>query len=325
MPAASSSPTPSSPGAQPSESERPLSVGGSGEVSRDVFEGFDYVALGHLHRPQRVSERVRYAGSLLKYSFDEADHRKSVTVVDLDREGAVTVEERHLPVRRDLVRLRGSFEEVRERPDAGDFAEAYVEVILTDTDPVLDPMQKLRAVYPNVLSLRRETWLAQTRACERLEVGTMSTRDLFGEFFREVTDQHLTEAQQDEVDDALTSARRARSGRWSSETAQARHAGLRPVQGHARPWTSRELGDQKLFLIHGETGAGKTSILDAIVFALYGDTSGGERKAGQMRCESADPATPTVVTFDFALGPQTLPGGAPPGAGVWPGRAARAS
>jgi DNA repair protein SbcD/Mre11 len=195
-------------GAQPSESERPLSVGGSGEVSRDVFEGFDYVALGHLHRPQRVGERVRYAGSLLKYSFDEADHRKSVAVVDVDGAGAVTVEERHLAVRRDLVRLRGSFDEVRERPDAGDYADAYVEVVLTDTDAVLDPMQKLRAVYPNILSLRRETWLAETRARESLDVGGMSTRDLFAEFFREVTDQELSEAQQDEVDGALTAAGR---------------------------------------------------------------------------------------------------------------------
>jgi DNA repair protein SbcD/Mre11 len=195
-------------GAQPSESERPLSVGGSGEVTRDVFEGFDYVALGHLHRPQRVGERVRYAGSLLKYSFDEADHSKSVTVVDVDAAGSVTLQERHLPVRRDLVRLRGSFDEVRERPDAGEYADAYVEVVLTDTDAVLDPMQKLRAVYPNILSLRREAWLAETHARESLDVGAMSTRDLFAEFFREATDQELSEAQQDEVDGALTAAGR---------------------------------------------------------------------------------------------------------------------
>ena len=195
-------------GAQPCESERPLSVGGSGEVSRDVFDGFDYVALGHLHRPQRVGERVRYAGSLLKYSFDEADHRKSVSVVDIAASGALTVEERRLPVRRDLVRLRGAFEEVRDRPDAAEYADAYVEVILTDTDPVLDPMQKLRAVYPNILSLRRETWLAETRARESIDVGTLSTRDLFGEFFREATEQQLTNEQQAEVDAALTASGR---------------------------------------------------------------------------------------------------------------------
>jgi exonuclease SbcC len=68
----------------------------------------------------------------------------------------------------------------------------------------------------------------------------------------------------------------------------------------------RELGGSKLFLIHGETGAGKTSILDAIVFALYGDTSGGERQGFQMRCESADPGTVTEVQFEFALGDRTF-------------------
>lgn len=195
-------------GAQPSESERPLSVGGSGEVSRDVFDGFDYVALGHLHRPQRVTGSVRYAGSLLKYSFDEVDQRKSVGVVDIDASGAVSVVERELPVHRDLRRLAGSFDEVMERPDAADFADDYLEVVLTGTEPVIDPMQRLRAVYPNILSLRREAWLAETRARASLDVPSMSTRELFGEFFREATQQVLTEPQQAEVDAALTASDR---------------------------------------------------------------------------------------------------------------------
>ena len=191
-------------GAQPSESERPLSVGGSGEVSRDIFDGFDYVALGHLHRPQRVGDRVRYAGSLLKYSFDEAGHRKSVAVVDLDAAGNVSVEPVELPVLHDLVRLTGSFDELLARPDAADFADAYVEVLLTDAGAVLDPMQKLRSVYPGILSLRREAWLGAQGLAPAPDVGALSTRDLFSEFFAEATGEPLTATQQREVDAALT-------------------------------------------------------------------------------------------------------------------------
>ena len=77
-----------------------------------------------------------------------------------------------------------------------------------------------------------------------------------------------------------------------------------------------ELGPNRVFLIHGDTGAGKTTILDAMVFALYDDTSGGERRVAQMRCESAPDTLPTEVTFDFSLGPKRLPGAAPPRAGV---------
>jgi exonuclease SbcD len=195
-------------GAQPSESERPLSVGGSGEVSRDVFDGFDYVALGHLHRPQKVGDRVRYAGSLLKYSFDEADHRKSVSVIDVDASGAVNVDEVRLPVLHDLVRLRGGFDELLMRADAAQFADAYIEVLLSDAEPVLDPMQKLRAVYPGVLSLRREAWLDREGVAPAPDVGRLSTRDLFAEFFEETTGEPLSELQQREVDAALTASDR---------------------------------------------------------------------------------------------------------------------
>lgn len=197
-------------GAEPTESsERPLSVGGSEQVSRSVFHDFDYVALGHLHLPQRVgADNVRYAGSLLQYSFDEVEQRKSVSVVDLGADGAVAVREEQLPVRRRLCRLEGSFDEVMERPDAADYQDDFVEVVLTDTDPVIDPMQRLRAVYPNILSLRREAWLAQTRAQASLDVPTMSTRELFAEFFSEATQQQLTEVQQGEVDAALAATER---------------------------------------------------------------------------------------------------------------------
>jgi exonuclease SbcD len=195
-------------GAQSCESERPLTVGGSGEVSSAVFDGFDYVALGHLHRPQSVTERVRYAGSLLKYSFDEAEHRKSVTVVDLAGDGAVAIEERELPVRRDLVRLTGSFSELMDRPDASSYRDAYIEVTLTDGEAVLDPMERLRAVYPLILSLKREASSREAGETDRPPVRGRSTVELFGDFFADATGAPLTEAQHAEVADALTTLER---------------------------------------------------------------------------------------------------------------------
>ncbi len=105
-------------GATESDSERPLSVGGSGAVGADALAGFDYVALGHLHRPQRAgSECARYAGSLLKYSFSEADHRKGVLVVEMGRAGDVTVEPGALPPRHDVRILEGTLTDLIERPD----------------------------------------------------------------------------------------------------------------------------------------------------------------------------------------------------------------
>jgi exonuclease SbcD len=191
-------------GSQTSESERPLTVGGTGEVSHAVFDGFDYVALGHLHRPQSVAERVRYAGSLLKYSFDEADHRKSVTIVDLGEDGSLALEEVDLPVRRDMVRLRGSLSELVDDPNAATYCDAYVEVTLTDSESMLDPMERLRNVYPHILSLRRQSRLAEQDDRVRPPVRGRSTGDLFADFFTDVTDQRMTADQEAEVANALT-------------------------------------------------------------------------------------------------------------------------
>lgn len=185
------------------ESERPLTVGGTGSVSHTIFDGFDYVALGHLHRPQSVSERVRYAGSLLKYSFDEAEHRKSVTVVDLGKTGPVKTKEVELPIRRDLVRLSGSFDELLNHPEASKNAAAYVEVTLTDGEAVLDPMERLRAVYPNILSLRREGYSTDTEGQARAPARGRSTSELFTDFFADATGEAMSEAQELEVADSL--------------------------------------------------------------------------------------------------------------------------
>ena len=190
-----------------SESERPLTVGGTGEVAISLFDGFDYVALGHLHRPQGVGERIRYAGSLLKYSFDEADHVKSVTIVDVDAGGGTRIEQVPLPVLHDLARLRGTFAELLEADPDGRASEAFVEITLTGDEAVLDPMERLRAVYPNILSLRREYASGGPRASSASRRSlTRSVPDLFAQFYSDMTKTELTAEQRArfvEVADAL--------------------------------------------------------------------------------------------------------------------------
>lgn len=139
-------------GGAESESERGLAVGGTGQIAASRFAGFDYVALGHLHRPQTLGGgRLRYAGSPLAYSVGEADHRKSVTLVHLAADGAVAIREVPLVPRRALKVLRGSFEELRASPlEAG---EDFVALELTDPAPVPEAQRRLGAIFPRIVGL----------------------------------------------------------------------------------------------------------------------------------------------------------------------------
>ncbi|HIS64191.1 MAG TPA: exonuclease SbcCD subunit D [Candidatus Avoscillospira avistercoris] len=142
-------------GAARCESEE-VSVGGADNVDASVFDGFDYVALGHLHGPQTVGrETVRYCGTPLKYSFSEAHHKKSVTVVELGEKGTVTVRTVPLTPRRDLVELRGAYEEVTRRDfyEGNGYQDSYVHITLTDEEDVPDALGKLRLIYPYLMKL----------------------------------------------------------------------------------------------------------------------------------------------------------------------------
>lgn len=144
-----------------SDSERLLFVGGSEAVNVGVFAPFDYVALGHLHRPQRIGdERVQYSGSLLKYSKSEAEHTKSLTIIDMGPDGAI--ETQRLPVhgRRDLRVIRGSFDEVVLGSDGN--PNDYLFFELTDQNPVSDVMNRLRERYPNAVHLSYVTPVLET-------------------------------------------------------------------------------------------------------------------------------------------------------------------
>ena len=139
-------------GAEKSDSEEPCSVGGTDEVSADVFDIFDYTALGHIHGPQSIGkDTIRYCGTPLKYSFSEEHHQKSVTVVELKEKGNITVETIDLCPKREMRTIEGKFEDVYSMDF---YTEDYVQVNLTDDEPTPNALRKLRGVYPNIMILK---------------------------------------------------------------------------------------------------------------------------------------------------------------------------
>lgn len=176
-----------------SDSERPLSIGGAEYVRAEHFSPFHYTALGHLHQAHFVgSERVRYAGSPLKYSISEASHQKGYYVVELDGEGRATAEKRLFAPLRDMRRIEGTIEEIERHPRSDD----YVFVTLLNDNPVLFPMEKVRAVYPNALHVERRTHMPEALApggstpTERRAADPVA---LFASFYQEVKGTALTE------------------------------------------------------------------------------------------------------------------------------------
>ncbi|MFJ8157525.1 exonuclease SbcCD subunit D [Streptomyces sp. NPDC094468] len=140
-------------GGETSDSERDITVGGVAAVPAGVFDGVDYVALGHLHGCQTLTERVRYSGSPLAYSFSEAGHRKSMWLVDLDADGTVTAERLDCPVPRPLARVRGTLDDLLADPALTRHESAWVEATLTDPVRPADPMARLAERFPHTLSL----------------------------------------------------------------------------------------------------------------------------------------------------------------------------
>ncbi len=182
-------------GAQESESERPLSIGGADRVSYKPCVNFDYVALGHLHSPQYKGEEfIRYSGSILKYSFSEEKHNKGVTLVEVNDQ---SVTSRHLPLQplRDMRIIEGELQTILEQGKVDPNNDDYLLVRLTDRHAILDPMGKLRAVYPNVLHLEKPGMLAtgeQKMNKENLKRGEL---EMFRDFFVQITGQPVSEEQ----------------------------------------------------------------------------------------------------------------------------------
>ncbi|QAY65070.1 exonuclease SbcCD subunit D [Paenibacillus protaetiae] len=178
-----------------SDSERPLAIGGAEHVNADYFSPFHYTALGHLHQAHFVgSERIRYAGSPLKYSISEEHHKKGYYVVEMDANGDVQIDKRELKPLRDMRRVQGMMEEIEQHEPSDD----YVFVTLLNDNPVLFPMEKVRAIYPNALHVMRAPVRAESEAAAAAAGDAPSRREadpaeLFGSFYYEVKGIPLSE------------------------------------------------------------------------------------------------------------------------------------
>jgi len=170
--------------ANTSESERPLSIGGSDCINAALFKPFHYTALGHLHKAHFVlNETIRYAGSPLKYSLSEHLHEKGFLIVELDAQGEITVTKRKLIPRRNLRVVEGLMDDLLQLPPSDD----YVFVHLTDTTPVTSPMERIRTVFPHAMHVERKAIRQEVaQEIQALETEKIEDIDLFRSFFTDI-------------------------------------------------------------------------------------------------------------------------------------------
>ena len=180
------------------ESEE-ISVGGSDNVDAAVFAGFDYVALGHIHGPQNVGgERIRYCGTPLKYSFSEAAHKKSITVVDLGEKGEFALHTVPLVPMHDMRQIRGSYEELTAKSYYDHTAvEDYLHIVLTDEEDVPEAMARLRVIYPNLMKLTYDNTRTRSQGVIEgsVDVQKKSPLQLFGELYELQNNQPMSQIQ----------------------------------------------------------------------------------------------------------------------------------
>ena len=187
-------------GAELSESED-IIVGGTDNVSGEVFDGFDYVALGHIHREQTVGkDNIRYCGTPLKYSFSEAKHIKSVTILDFRDKENIEYSKIPLTPLRDMREIRGTYDELTLKSNYENTnVDDYLHITLTDEEDIPDAIGKLRSIYPNIMKLDYDN--LRTRgsgivdAIENIE--SKSPFELFADLFKQQNNQDMSEEQEE--------------------------------------------------------------------------------------------------------------------------------
>jgi exonuclease SbcD len=177
-------------GGEPSESERPLSIGGSSLVGTGHFDGFQLTLLGHLHRPQKISDTIFYAGTPLAYSFQESAHVKTVAIYDLAADGSFTREVLPLAPMRRVRTISGVLAEVLAGWDEDPGRDDYLWVELTDRGALFDYASRIRSAYPNVLNITRTAY-ENDGPTERIDIRGRSETEIVASFFRHVTGEEL--------------------------------------------------------------------------------------------------------------------------------------
>lgn len=179
-----------------------IQVGGLDNVDAEAYEVFDYVALGHIHSPQTIKKgKIRYCGTPLKYSFSEADQKKSVTIVEIKEKGNVEITTRELTCIKDFIRIRGTFEEI-----AGKYSdrniEDYVEVTLTDEQDIPDAFRKLQLIFPNIMLLMYDNIRTREKRTETVApvVKELSEYELFERLFELQNNQKFNAIQAEYIE-----------------------------------------------------------------------------------------------------------------------------
>lgn len=188
-------------GASRTESEE-ISVGGTDNVSSEVFEKFDYVALGHIHRAQCCGEeKIRYSGTPLKYSFSEANDEKSVTIIELNKKGSLKIKCEPLVPLRDLKEIRGTYDELTKKSyyEGTTYQSDFMHITLTDEEDIPEALGKLRSIYHNLIKLDYDN--TRTRFNSEIiidETGNKKTPvDVFAEFYEMQNGMPLSDTQMD--------------------------------------------------------------------------------------------------------------------------------
>lgn len=184
-------------GGKTSESERTLSVGGSECVNAELFAPFSYTALGHLHSPDAINHnKVRYSGSLLKYSFSEARQKKSISIIEMKDNGQFELRCRMITPKKDMREIEGYLDELMDRSFYEKQAvNDYLKIILHDEGALIDPINKLRQIYPNVLHLERKQTMIDSKKKQSFsssKVDKKSELELFKDFYEEMTTSEFT-------------------------------------------------------------------------------------------------------------------------------------
>ena len=197
-------------GAMRSESEE-VSVGGLDNVSVENYEAFDYVALGHIHRAQQMGrESARYAGTLLKYSFSEEKHNKSMTIVDLKEKGNIEIKEIPVKPLHDLKTIKGKFSKITSEEFYKELKkEDYYRAVLKDVDDILNAIGKLKSIYPNLMSMEYDNTRTRSYSVvDNVETGeAKSPLDYFEEFFEKQNGRKMSEKQRNYLLEILGEAR----------------------------------------------------------------------------------------------------------------------